>query len=80
MSGFYRINSNDIVDMEECCIQSHLINKVYGTVRAHLQEDQEMAAQLRHVLIKHAFARDEIMVVLITREMKATDGSSWRKP
>ena len=71
VSGFYRINSNDIVDMEECCIQSHLINKVYGTVRAHLQEDQEMAAQLRHVLIKHAFARDEIMVVLITREMKS---------
>lgn len=30
-----------------------------------------MAAQLRHVLIKHAFARDEIMVVLITREMKS---------
>ena len=71
VSGFYRINSNDIVDMEECCIQSHLINKVYGTVRAHLQEDQEMAAQLRHVLIKHAFVRDEIMVVLITREMKS---------
>ena len=76
VSGFYRINSNDIVDMEECCIQSHLINKVYGTVRAHLQEDQEMAAQLRHVLIKHAFARDEIMVVLITREMKS---ARWKQ-
>lgn len=71
VSGFYRINSNDIVDMEECCIQSHLINKVYGTIRAHLQEDQQLAEQLRHVLIKHAFSRDEIMVVLITREMKS---------
>ncbi len=67
-SGFYRINSNDIVDMEECCIQSHLINDIYESVCIIMRKHPQEASILRHVLIKHAFAHDEVMVVFIVRE------------
>lgn len=67
MMGFYRVNSNTIVDMETCFIQSPLINQTYQKVKLLLSE-YSFTSQLRHVLIKHAFQRDEIMVVLISRQ------------
>ena len=54
--GFYRINSNDIIDMDVCAIQSTAINAVYADVRKLLEQDEKTASLMRHVLIKHAFA------------------------
>lgn len=69
--GFYRINSNDIIDMDVCAIQSTAINAVYADVRKLLEQDEKTASLMRHVLIKHAFATKEMMVVFITRKNDA---------
>lgn len=74
-SGFYRINSNEIVDMEECRIQSPLINQIYQDIKKCFLRYPELLASLRHVLIKHAFNKEEIMVVLISRN---NDHPAWK--
>lgn len=67
ISGFYRIHSNTIIDTQVCQIQHPLINQVYQIIKALLSTyDKEVA--LRHLLVKYAFASDEVMVVLIMRE------------
>ncbi|MEG2306301.1 MAG: 23S rRNA (uracil(1939)-C(5))-methyltransferase RlmD [Erysipelotrichaceae bacterium] len=65
--GFYRTNSNVIIDHETCCIQSKAINEIAQDCK-HLIEKYKIAKNLRHVLIKDAFSTNEIMVVLISRK------------
>lgn len=73
-SGFYRINSNTIIDMDTCCIQSKEINQIYADVRQVLLRYPHLAYSLRHVLIKHAVYKDEIMLVFISRP---NDSQDW---
>ncbi|MDE6195747.1 MAG: 23S rRNA (uracil(1939)-C(5))-methyltransferase RlmD [Erysipelotrichaceae bacterium] len=65
--GFYRIHSNEVVDMDECPIQSRRINEVVKEVRS-LFKQYPIASYFRHILVKHAFSNDQIMVVLIARQ------------
>ncbi len=67
MTGFYRIHSNEIIDMEECQIQSVLINRVVKVMRELLGK-YPVASYFRHLLIKHAFKSGEIMVVFIVKQ------------
>lgn len=69
ITGFYRINSNDIIDMDHCYIQSERINEVLECVKKQLQHHQN-ASVFRHILIKHAFHSDEIMVAFIVNQRK----------
>lgn len=62
--GFYRINSNDIIDMEHCDIQSERINEVFQFIKAFLQKHHN-GEGMRHLLIKHARSYDEVMVAFI---------------
>ena len=39
--GFYRIHSNDIIDMNECLIQHDSINKTVQTIKKLLQKSQK---------------------------------------
>lgn len=66
VTGFYRINSNVIVDTDTCHMQSSRINEVLKHMRSLLQRYQNAKA-FRHILIKHAFHTGEVMVVWITR-------------
>ncbi|MEF9920011.1 MAG: 23S rRNA (uracil(1939)-C(5))-methyltransferase RlmD [Erysipelotrichaceae bacterium] len=67
--GFYRTNSNVIIDHETCFIQSKAINEIALDCKA-LIEKFKLTDELRHVLIKHAFATNEIMVVLISKKQE----------
>lgn len=67
ITGFYRINSHDIIDMHSCMIQSMKINEVLQAMRTILKT-YDNTNIFRHILIKHAFATDEIMVVWIVRK------------
>lgn len=67
--GFYRIHSNDIIDMDACAIQSDLINSIMSSVKALLKQG-DFQNDFRHLLIKHAFYTNEVMVVFITRKRK----------
>ncbi len=67
--GFYRINSNEIIDLEECgcLIQHELINVVIAKMK-ELLERYGNAQFFRHILVKVGFYTQEVMVVLIVRE------------
>lgn len=69
VTGFYRINSNDIVDMEHCYIQSERINEVLIHMRTLFKKYQNTEG-FRHLLIKHAMHSDEIMLVWIVQDAK----------
>ena len=68
ISGFYRIHSNTIIDMDCCAIQHPVINRVLRVVKRVMKEFHGGDAQLRHLLVKYAFSSDEAMVVLIMRK------------
>ena len=65
--GFYRIHSNDIIDMNECLIQHDSINKTVQTIKKLLTKYKN-AEYFRHLLIKVGFTTKQIMVVLIVRD------------
>ncbi len=69
VTGFYRINSNTIIDMNSCMIQSKRINEVLVCMKKLLNKYQN-ADLFRHLLIKDAFASGEVMVVWIVRSSK----------
>lgn len=66
VTGFYRINSNTIIDTDTCMIQSEQINEVLKTMRT-LLKNYGNAKYFRHLLIKHAFVSGQVMVVWIVR-------------
>lgn len=66
-TGFYRINSNDIIDMNACMIQSERINTVLAVMKELLVKYKN-ASVFRHLLIKDGFHTKETMVVWITRK------------
>lgn len=64
--GFYRIHSNDIIDMQECLIQHPFINEMAQEIKRLIQKYGN-ATYFRHLLIKVGFNTNEIMVVFIVR-------------
>lgn len=67
--GFYRVNSNDIIDMNSCLIQSKAINDTYLVVKDWVKTSNN-TKYLKHILIKEGFNTKELMVVLITKNFK----------
>lgn len=65
--GFYRLHSNDIIDMNYCAIQSELINEIMIFIKTYFKE-KPFADVFRHILIKHAFHTNQVMVVFIVRK------------
>lgn len=66
VTGFYRIHSNDIIDIDKCLIQSEAINSIMQVIKKDLNVYKN-GKDLRHLLIKHAFSTGEVMVVFISR-------------
>ena len=64
--GFYRKNSNDIVEFDDCLIESVLANRIIAEIRPFLK-DRPDSAGIRHILIRHARATGEVMVAFIVR-------------
>ena len=64
VTGFYRIHSNDIIDMNECLIQHEFINEILQTTKKLIQKYQN-GQYFRHLLIKVGFITKQIMIVLI---------------
>lgn len=70
--GFYRLHSNESVDMNECMIQHPVMNRVLQIVKGYLSQKHSVGS-LRHLLIKYARSSDEIMVVFITSDANGMD-------
>lgn len=67
--GFYRSHSNEIIDIDNCLIQSQGINEIFKSIKDLLKK-YSFSKQLRHVVIKEAIYNDEIMIVLVSKYKK----------
>jgi 23S rRNA (uracil1939-C5)-methyltransferase len=63
--GFYRTNSHEIIDMEECMVQSKEQNEIIAWMRTFLMS--RPIPQLRHIIIRQAFKSKQVMVAFVTR-------------
>lgn len=66
--GFYRKFSNDVVEYEDCKIESKIANEIINDLRPLLIENH-LNKYFRHILIKHSQGTDEIMVCFIVNKM-----------
>lgn len=66
--GFYRKFSNDIVEFDDCYIESKTANEIVLDLRKLLVE-KKIDYYFRHILIKHAFETDEIMLGFIVKDL-----------
>lgn len=72
MVGFYRAKSHEVVDCEDCYLQSMAAMAVADALRAFMEEDNITAwdpkwgkGLIRHLIVKTAFATKEVMVILV---------------
>lgn len=65
--GFYRNHSNDIVSFDYCMVQSDLSNAIIQYLKELLKGCKE-SKKIKHILIKHGFTTNEIMLVFIVKE------------
>lgn len=64
--GFYRLNSHDIIDMDTCLVQTDVQNRIGQQIKTFLKDSP--IESLRHLIIKQAFATNEVMIGLVSRE------------
>ena len=62
--GFYRKFSNDIVEFDDCLLESNLANQIIRDLKPLINE-YKVSRYIRHILIKHAKETDEIMLGFI---------------
>jgi len=65
--GFFRKFSNDIVEFDDCYLQSELSNSILMFIKKELLE-RKIDRYFRHILIKHAYGTDEVMVGFIVTD------------
>jgi len=61
--GFYRKFSNDIVEFDDCLIESKQANSIIFDLKQLLSNTQKQ--YIRHILIKHSLKTNEIMIGFI---------------
>ncbi len=80
VSGFYKQHSNDIIPMERCYIQNDESNQLVNRARELLQDAKETAydkishsGNIRHILVRSAYATQQLMLVFITYQKTIKD-------
>ena len=70
--GFYRSKSHQIVDCEECLIQSEPAEKIAAALREYMKSDHVSAYDektgkglIRRLIVKTAFGTGEVMAILV---------------
>lgn len=70
--GFYRPRSHEVVDCDECAIQSAPANAIARAVRRYVAEtgisiydEKSGMGQLRHVIVKSGFSTGEVMAIFV---------------
>ena len=65
--GFYRKFSNDIVEFDDCLIESRIANEIITDLKPLLLK-LKIDKYFRHILIKHAVGTDEVMIGFIVND------------
>ncbi len=75
LTGFFKENSHDIVEIDSCCIENEDAEKIVKTIKTLMEEmniepyDEETdRGIIRHILVRTSFHFPEAMVVLVCRE------------
>lgn len=63
--GFYRYNSNDIIPLETCYLQSEKANRVVNKLKS-LFEKYQLHRDIRYIMLRDMDKTDELMLVLVT--------------
>ena len=66
--GFYRKYSNDIVEFDDCLIESESANQIISDLKV-LLKGKSYEDKIRHILIKKAMGTGEIMLAFIVRDL-----------
>ena len=70
VSGIYEEHSHKIVTVDDCLIQSEVINRVLKSVNIALSKNKIKpfinGGVVKHVLVRHAMKTNEIMVCIVT--------------
>ena len=70
VSGIYEEHSHKIVTVDDCLIQSEVINRVLKNVNIALSKNKIKpfvnGGVVKHVLVRHAMKTNEIMVCIVT--------------
>ncbi len=69
VGGFYRLNSNDIVPLTDCLLQSADANELYHHIMKSIIKTNNQRF-LRHILIRESSVEKQMMVVLIVNDLK----------
>ena len=75
--GFYRKYSNDIVEFDNCYIETELANEILNYLKPLIIKNK-LDTCLRHIIIKHCMGTDEVMIAFIVS--KFTDFNSLIEP
>ncbi len=72
--GFYRYNSNTIIPLENCYLQSEKANRVVSKLKT-LFENYKLHQEIRYIMLRDMAKTDELMLVLVTyqREVDLKD-------
>ena len=66
--GFYRRFSNDIVEFDDCLIESDIANQIISDLKM-IMIGKPYEKMIRHVLVKHGKGTNEVMVAFISKSL-----------
>ena len=66
--GFYRRFSNDIVEFDDCLIESDIANQIISDLKK-IMIGKPYEKMIRHVLVKHGKGTNEVMVAFISKSL-----------
>ncbi len=82
--GFYAPRSHDIIDMENCYIQSKLGDKVVEILKDWMRkykikayDEKTHSGIIRHIMIREGFRTKDVMVVVVTNGNKLPDTNAF---
>lgn len=77
IAGFYRRHTHEIVPMTDCLIQNKANNalltrtvELLNEYDASIYDETTQKGNIRHLLVRHGYKTNELMLVLVTREKK----------
>ncbi|MGI6462268.1 MAG: 23S rRNA (uracil(1939)-C(5))-methyltransferase RlmD [Candidatus Scatomorpha sp.] len=74
--GFFRKNTNEIIEFHDCLMQTELSNEIIREIKSLLEAGD--ASALRHIIIRHAYFENEVMLILVSE--KDSDYGFLTKP
>ena len=66
--GFYRRYSNDIVEFDDCLIESETANELIKDLKVLLL-NEKLDSFVRHIVIKHGKTTNQIMVCFVVKKL-----------